>query len=138
MLMILALYRGGDYFRPTLRLHMSKRALWLLACLALCASCQKLALFRDMMSLRGQIATQFHEARVQVNVIGNGTVVVTFINSPLHAASAEEKQKRADEVAAFVMKKHQVPEVRTFFISQPGGAGGSVAGLERYTGHPKS
>jgi len=117
---------------------MSKRALWLLACLALCASCQKLTLFRDMMSLRGQIATQFHEARVQVNVIGNGTVVVTFINSPLNAASVEEKQKRADEVAAFVMKKHQVPEVRTFFVSQPGGAGGSVTDLERYTGHPKS
>jgi len=122
---------------------MSKRALWLLACLALCASCRKVIegqrLFRDMMVLRGQIAEQFHEARVQVNVIGNGTVVVSFINSPLNAASAEEKQKRADEVAAFVIKncKHQVPEVRTFFVSQSGG-GGSVTRLDRYTGHPKS
>jgi|SRR6185436_3667848 len=122
---------------------MSKRLLWFLACLALCASCQKFAegqrLFRDMMVLRGQIATQFHEARVQVNVIGKGTVVVTFINSPLNGASSEEKQKRADDVATFVMKncKHQVPEVRTFFVSQSGGVGGSVAGLDRYTGHPK-
>jgi len=93
-----------------------------------------------MMMLRDQIATQFHETRVQVNVIGNGTVVVTFINSPLNVASSEVKQKRADEVAAFVMKncKHQVPEVRTFFISQSGGVGGSVTGLDRYTGHPKS
>jgi len=122
---------------------MAKRALWFLACLALCASCQKLAegqrLFRDMMTLRTQIASQFHEARVQVNVIGNGTVVVTFINSPLNAASAEEKQKRADEVAAFVMKncQHPVPQVRTFFVSQSG-TGGSVTNLDRYTGHPKS
>jgi len=97
-------------------------------------------LFRDMMVLREQIATQFHEARVQVNVIGGGTVVVTFINSPLNRASPEEKQKRADEVAAFVMKncKHRVPEVRTFFVSQSNGVGGSVTGLDRYTGHPKS
>ena len=120
---------------------MSRRALWLLVFLALCASCQKVAegqrLFRDMMALRGQIATQFHEARVQVNVIGSGTVVVTFINSPLNGAPPEEKQKRADEVASFVMKHstHQVPEVRTFFVSQ---SGGSVTALDRYTGHPKS
>jgi len=93
-----------------------------------------------MMVLREQIATQFHEARVQVNVIGKGTVVVTFINSPLNGASPEEKQKRADEVAAFVMKngKHPVRQVRTFFVSQSGGIGGSVTGLDRYTGHPKS
>jgi hypothetical protein len=121
---------------------MSKRTLWFLAVLALCASCQKFAegqrLFRDMMVLRGQIATQFREARVQVNVIGKGTVVVTFINSPLNGASREEKQKRADEVATFVMKncKHEVPAVRTSFVSQSGGVGGSVTGLDRYTGHP--
>ena len=119
---------------------MSRRALWFPVFLVLCASCQKAALFRDMMALRGQIATQFHEARVQVNVIRSGTVVVTFINSPLNGASSEEKQKRADEVAAFVMKncKHQVREVRTSFVSQSGGIGGSVTGLDRYTGHPKS
>jgi hypothetical protein len=113
---------------------MYKRALWFLACLALCTSCQKLGLFRDMMKLRGELAAEFHEARVQVNVIGDGTVVVTFVNSPLNAAPAEQKQKRADEVAAFVLKKHQAPAVRTFFVSQ---ASGSVTGLDRYTGHPK-
>lgn len=113
---------------------MHKRALWFLAVLALCASCQKFAEFREMMALRGPIATQFHEARVQVNVIGKGTVVVTFINSPLNAASSPEKQKRADEVAAFVMSHctHPVPEVRTFFVAQ---SEGSVTSLDRYTGH---
>jgi|GEM_PF-963672 len=121
-----------------------KRALWLLALLALCASCRKVAegqrLFRDMMVLRRQIATRFHEARVQVNVIDGGTVVVTFINSPLNSASPEEKQKRADEVAAFVMKncRQQVREVRTFFVAKSGGLGGSVTRLDRYTGHPRS
>ena len=122
---------------------MLKRALSFLACLALFASCQKVVeggrLFRDMMVLRDQIAAQFHEARVQVNVIGDGKIVVSFINSPLNSASSEEKQKRADEVATFVIKncRHQVPEVRTFFVSQAGGMGGSVTGLDRYTGHPK-
>lgn len=120
---------------------MLKRAFWFVAALALCASCQKFVegqrLFRDMMVLRGQIAAQFHEDRVQVNVIKQGTVVVTFINSPLRTASVNEKQKRADDVAAFVMKnvKQPVPEVRTFFVTQAGGVGGSVTGFDRYTGH---
>ena len=125
---------------------MSRRVLWFLALLTLCASCRKVVegqrLFRDMMVLRKQLATQFREARVQVNVIGseNETVVVTFVNSPLNRASSEEKQKRADEVAAFVMKQCKRPfrEVRTFFVSQSGGTGGSVTGLDRYTGHPNS
>jgi len=119
---------------------MSRRALWFLACLVLCASCRKFGEFREMMVLRDQIAAEFHEARVQVNVIDHGTVVVTLINSPLKSASTEEKQKRADDVATFVMKncKRQVPLVRVFFVSQSGGVGGSVTGLDRYTGHPKS
>lgn len=91
-----------------------------------------------MMVLKDQIAAQFHENRVQVNVIGEGTVVVSFINSPLNSASSEEKQKRADEVAAFVMKncKRPVPEVRVFFTTLSDG--GSVTRLDRFTGHPKS
>lgn len=113
--------------------------------LLLCASCHKFAegqrLFSDMMVLRDQVAAQFHESRVQVNVINKGTIVVTFINSPLNAASQEAKQQRADQVAAFVMKnydKHPVPEVRIFFVTQSGGRVlGSVTGLDRYTGHPK-
>lgn len=117
---------------------MSKRVLCVVAAVALFASCQKWAehqrLFRDMMALRGDIATEFHEAQVQVNVINKGTVVVSFINSALNAASSEEKQKRADAVAAFVMKRHQVPEVRIFFIAQS--EGGSVTRLDRFTGHP--
>lgn len=118
---------------------MSKRALWFPVLLVLCASCQKVGLFRDMMALRGQIGTQFHEERVQVNVIHGDTVVVTFINSPLIGASSEDKQKRADEVAAFVMKhsRHQMREVRTFFVAKSGGIGGSVTRLDRYTGHPR-
>ena len=109
---------------------MSKRALWIVAGLALCASCQ----FREMMALREQIAVQFHESHVQVNVINKGTVVVSFINSPLNAASEETKQKRADEVAAFVVKncKRPVPEVRTFFVAQS--EAGTVTKLDRYTG----
>lgn len=123
---------------------MFRRSLWFVACLTLCASCQKIdeaqRRVSDMMALRGKIAAQFHEARVQVNVIKRGTVVVAFINSPLQGARAEEKQKRADEVASFVIRncRGPVPEVRVFFVAQPGGTGGSVTGLDRYTGHAKS
>jgi len=117
---------------------MFKRVLCVVAAMALFGSCQKWAehqqLFRDMMALRAEIATEFHEAKVQVNVIRKGTVVVTFINSALNAATSEEKQKRADAVAAFVRKRHPAPEVRTLFIAQSDG--GSVTRLDRYTGHP--
>ena len=112
--------------------------MWFFACVVLCASCQKLLekqqLFHDMMALREQIAAEFHESHAQVNVIGKGIVVVTFVDSPLIHASFEEKQKRADDVATFVMKnaKRRPSEVRVFFFAQSGGH------LDRYTGRPSS
>ena len=103
---------------------MPKRAALFLACLALSVSCRRFVegqlLFRDMMVLRDQLAAQVHESHVNVNVIKHTTVVVTFVDSPIGGLSSEEKQKRADEVAAFVLKncKHQVSEVRTFFFTK--------------------
>jgi hypothetical protein len=119
---------------------MSKRAL-LLAALALCASCQKFAegrqLFHDFMALRDQIAAQFNEKNVYVNYSTGGIVSVQFINSPLLSASAEEKQKRSDDVAMFVANhcKYPVNKVTTFFIARSPSTGVSVSMSNVYVGH---
>jgi len=98
---------------------MLKRAL-LMAALVLCASCQKFAEFHDFMALRDQIAAQFNEKQVYVNYSKGAIVSVQLINSPLLSASAEEKQRRADEVAVFVINhcKYPVSKVTTFFVAR--------------------
>ena len=115
---------------------MSKRAL-LLAALVLCASCQKFAEFHDFMALRDQIAGQFNEKQVYVNYSTGAIVSVQLINSPLLSASAEEKQRRADEVAVFVTNhcKYPVSKVTTFFIARSAGTGVSVNMSNVYAGH---
>jgi len=55
------------------------------------------------MALRDQIAVQFNEKQVYVNYSTGAIVSVQLIDSLLLSASAEEKQKRADDVAAFVV-----------------------------------
>jgi hypothetical protein len=115
---------------------MSKRAL-LLAALALCASCEKFAQFHDFMALQDQIAAQFHEKNAYVNYSRGAVVSVQLINSPLLSASPEEKQKRADDVAAFVAShcKYPVNKVTTFFIARSAGTGVSVKMSNVYVGH---
>ncbi len=79
-------------------------------------------MFRELLALRDQVATQFHEKVVDVKISTGGAVTVTFVNSPLRSATREEKQKRADEVAEFVIShyKHPVPSVSTQFSSGAG------------------
>jgi hypothetical protein len=119
---------------------MSKRAL-LLTAVVLCASCQKFAegrqLFHDFMALQDQIAAQFNEKHVYVNYSTGGIVSVQFINSPLLSASAEEKQKRADDVAVFVANhcKYPVSKVTTFFVARSASTGVSVSMSNMYVGH---
>jgi hypothetical protein len=117
---------------------MNKRAALLLCVLALCASCQKFAegrqMFHDLLALRDQLATQFHEKVVDVNISGGGKLMVKFINSPLETASHEVKQKRADEVAAFVMShyNHPLSSVTTQFVAK----GGVLSAGESFVGQP--
>lgn len=81
-------------------------------------------MFRDLVALRDQIAAQYHEKVLDVNLSTKGEMTVKFINSPLNAASREAKQKRADEVAAFVTShfKHPLTKVSTQFVSEAGAA----------------
>jgi len=122
---------------------MSKRAL-LVAALVLCASCQKFAEgrqlfheFHDFTALRDRIAVQFNEKQVYVNYSAGAIVSVQFINSSLLSASAEEKQKRADDVAVFVANhcKYPVSKVTTFFVARSPSTGVSASMSNVYVGH---
>ena len=120
---------------------MSKRFTWCLVLLALFAACQKFAegreMFCELLALRDQIASEFHESVVDVNVASGDRITIKFINSPLTSRSREEKQKRADEVATYVVKhyKHPLSSVSTVFVSQAGGAGVTVRASDAYVGH---
>src|ERR1041385_2255609 len=117
---------------------MHKRVGTLLGILLLCASCQKFAegrqMFRDILTLRDQVAAEFHETVGNVNVSNGQRVTITFIDSPLSAAGAAAKQQRADAVAAFVMShyKHPVSSVVTSFVSKTG----PVSVGDSYVGRP--
>ena len=107
---------------------MIRRTAVVLAAVALLISCQKFAegkqLFRDLLTLRDQLSTHFQEKDVDLNISTGGRVTVKFKNSPLNSATHEAKQKRADEVAAFVIanSKHPVTTVSTEFATQRGPA----------------
>lgn len=113
---------------------MLKNVAIVLGLAMLCASCQKYAegqqMFRELLVLRDQLATEFHENVVDVSRSAKGGLTVKFVNSPLNSATREAKQKRADEVATFVIShsRHPVSSVSTQFASD--------AGQETYLGRP--
>lgn len=121
---------------------MFKRVTWILVVAGLCVSCQKFAegrqMFRELLALRDQIATEFHERVVDVNIARGDRMTVKFINSPFSARSHEEKQLRADVVAAFVARHYKQPlaSVSVQFVSQTSGAGPSAGIGETYVGRP--
>jgi hypothetical protein len=121
---------------------MVKRVTWLLVIVGLCVSCQKFGegrqMFRELLALRDQIATEFHERVVDVNVANGNRMTVKFMNSPFSSRSHEEKQQRADAVAAFVANHYKQPlsSVSIQFVSQTGGAGLSAGVRETYIGQP--
>lgn len=112
------------------------RAATCLLFLLISASCQKFVegkqMFRELLALRDQLAREFHEKVVDVNVTTDGHMTVKFINSPLRGRSRAEKQQRADAVAAFASKHyaHHLSSVTTQFVP----ADGSDATRESYTG----
>lgn len=118
---------------------MLKRVAVLLVA-ALCVSCKaegfvegRIA-FRELLTLRDQIAKEFQDKVSDVSITGDGRMTVKFIGSPLSSRSREEKQQRADAVAAFVTKhyKQSVSSVSVQFVSE---SGGTDAG-ETYRGRP--
>jgi hypothetical protein len=101
---------------------MVRRFSSILALLALCLSCQKFAegrlMFRELLTLRDEITKAFHEQQVDVNLMSGDRMTVKFINSPLATQTSDVKQKRADEVAAFVTAhyKHPMAKITTVFV----------------------
>jgi hypothetical protein len=118
---------------------MLKRMVVLLVA-ALCVSCKaegfvegRIA-FRELLTLRDQIAKEFQDKVSDVSITGDGRMTVKFIDSPLSSRSREEKQQRADAVAAFVSRQYKQPvsSVSIEFVSGNGGAGAG----ETYRGRP--
>jgi len=128
-------------------MHMTARVtcLWVVAILLV--ACQKSEdrgltrfvegrqTFRELLALRDQISKEFQETVADVNIAANDRMTVKFINSPLSSRTREEKQQRADAVAAFVLKtyKHPLSSVSVQFVSETAGAGTSA---ETYVGRP--
>jgi hypothetical protein len=119
-------------------LQMFKRATWLLVAAALCLSCQKFAegrqMFRELLVLRDQISKEFHEPAVDVSIANGNRMTVKFINSPFGSRNREEKQQRADAVAAFVAEHypHPLSSVSIEFVRKTAGVGVE----ETYLGRP--
>jgi len=90
-------------------------------------------MFRDLLALRDQIMTEFHEKVVDVNIANGNRMTVKFINSPFASHTREEKQERADAVATFVARHYKQPlsSISIQFVSQ---TGGTVAVEETYVG----
>ena len=123
---------------------MTKRAMLLFLVAALCVSCEKFAegrlSFRELLALRDQIETEFKDKVGDVNISSNQRMTVKFIGSPLNSRTRDEKQQRADAVAAFVVARYKHPitsvsvqfaseggAVRESYIGRPDGAAGSEA-----------
>ena len=89
-------------------------------------------MFRDLLVLRDQISKEFHEPGVDVSIANGNRMTIKFINSPFRSRSREEKQQRADAVAAFVVNHYREPlsSVSVEFVR----AGFSVG--ETYVGRP--
>jgi hypothetical protein len=121
---------------------MIKRGTWLLLVVCLSVSCQKFAegqqMFRQLLTLRDQIAKEFHEKVVDVSIADGNRMTVKLINSPFRSRSYDEKQQRADAVATFVAEHYKEPlsSVSIQFVSQTGGDGASVGIAETYVGRP--
>ena len=113
---------------------MTKRGALLLIVLVFTASCQKYAegqqMFRQLLALRDQIAMEFHEKVVDVSIANTDQMSIKFIDSPLNSRTREEKQQRADAVAAFVAKHYNQPlsSVSVRYASS------TSSGGETYTG----
>ena len=97
---------------------IATRVISLLVVAALFLSCQKHGergfvegrqTFRELLALRDQLTREFHETVGDVSVAGDQQMTVKFVNSPLRSRTAEEKQQRADAVAAFVAKTYRQP-----------------------------
>jgi len=121
---------------------MKLRLTGLLIAVAFCMSCdgEKFAegrqMFRELLTLRDEVAKEFHEKVVDVNVTNRDRMTIKFVDSPLRSATRDEKQQRADAVAAFVAThyKHPLSSVSVQFVSKSGGLGVSVARSETFVG----
>jgi hypothetical protein len=80
----------------------SRLVLASLTCLALAGCGKQLTALNEIRALQEQIAKQYGEKGVNVNLNNDRYLTVTFINSPLNSKSSEERAQRAQDTASFV------------------------------------
>ena len=76
----------------------------LLCCLLLLAGCGKLVKsLGELSQLQSDIAKEFKEKEVGVHLNNNTALTITFVNSALNSQEFEQRQKRAERTASFVI-----------------------------------
>jgi hypothetical protein len=97
------------------------RALILSSLLA--AGCAQVAKsLGELSRLHAEIVKEYGEKDVGVNLNNDTSLSITFINSPLNAKAPEERAKRAEQAAAFVIRHYpsidQIEEIWVGFVRQ--------------------
>ncbi|HEV7747402.1 MAG TPA: hypothetical protein VGO56_20560 [Pyrinomonadaceae bacterium] len=78
-----------------------------LLCLLLLAGCAKLTKsLGELSQLQNDIAKEFKEKEVAVNLSNGTSLTITFINSVLNSQEAEQRAQRAQRTAQFVSKRY--------------------------------
>jgi hypothetical protein len=109
-------------------MHSASRSLsltWtlLLLCLLVAGCVGQLAKsLVEISRLQGELAKEYGEKSVNVNLNNSTSLIVTFINSPLNAKSSQDRAKRAGETAAFVSSRYpsidKIDDIWVGFIRQ--------------------
>jgi hypothetical protein len=86
--------------------------------------------FRELLELRDQITKAFNERVSDVSIADDTKMTVKLVDSPVSSRGREEKQQRADAIAAFVQKNYKRPltAVSIQFVSETAGAGETYVG----------
>lgn len=97
---------------PSLALALMLTSLVFAACTQLAKS------LVDLSRLQAAIIKEFGDQGVNVNLNNSTFLTVTFINSPLNAASRGERSKRAEQTAAFVARNYPaIAEIEEIWVS---------------------
>src|SRR6266850_2084694 len=92
----------------------------LLSCLLAGGCAREIKSLGEVSKLYAELVKEYNEQKVGIN-LNNGTVLrITFINSPLNSSGPEERKKRAEQTAAFVVQHYtsinQIEEIWVGFV----------------------
>lgn len=90
----------------------------LLSCLVVATGCVQLAKSLVAISkLQAAIVKEYGDKDVNVNLNNDNTLTITFVNSTLNEKSLEERAKRAEQTAAFVIRNYPaIAEIEEIWV----------------------